>query len=96
MDGTLLDYCWHNVDLWLVQCWIIVGTTLACGWRHVGLSLVQRWLIKAGEHTVCFGWRNVGSWLAQYCFMVSCFRWANVNPTGKVTLAQPYMLLSGL
>ena len=38
MVGTKLACSWHNVGLWLVQCWLIVGATLAnYSWRNVGL-----------------------------------------------------------
>ena len=94
MVGAMLACGWHNVGVQLGQRWlIIVGETLAYSWFCVGLSLAQRWVMDGT--LLGFGWRIVGSWLAECCFMVGGLCWANVYPTSKVTLAQPNMLLLG-
>ena len=63
----MLAYGWRNVGLWLVQRWlVIVGETLAYSWFGIGLWSAKR-SVMVGTLLV-FGWCNVISWLAQYCF----------------------------
>ena len=69
MVGATLACGWHNVGLWLAQCWCIVDTTLAnYSWQNVGLYLVLRWLMVGT--TLGDGWHTVGFWLAHCWFMV--------------------------
>ena len=50
------------VGLWLVQCWVMVGTLLGDGWDNVGLWLGQCWVMVGAM--LGYGWRNAGySWL---------------------------------
>ena len=61
MVGTMLDYGWRNIGLWLMQRWlIIVGETLAYNWFCVGLWLAQRWLMVGRLLGDGLGWHNVG------------------------------------
>ena len=61
MVGTMLDYGWRNIGLWLMQRWlIIVGETLAYNWFCVVLWLAQRWLMFGRLLGDGLGWHNVG------------------------------------
>ena len=46
------------VGLWLVQCWVMVGTLLGDGWDNVGLWLGQCWVMVGAM--LGYGWRNAG------------------------------------
>ena len=50
--------CVSGVGLWLVQCWVMVGTKLGDGWCNVGSWLAQCWVMVGGM--LCHGWCNVG------------------------------------
>ena len=50
MVGTLLGDGWDNVDLWLEQCWVMVGAMLVYSWLNVGVCGL--WL--------AYGWHIVG------------------------------------
>ena len=51
-------YVCRELGLWLVQCWVMVGTKLGDGWWNVGSRVAQCWVMVGGM--LGDGWWNAG------------------------------------